>query len=182
MAKDVNERPVSPALVIMVGPPGTGKSHLVREIMRHVEVATIQSDAIRRRMVKRPEYTPEENRKVFFVAHSRAEQLLKKGRNVIFDATNVHEWARRGLYDIAERTGARLLIVRVVAPEHVIAERLRHRIAGENPSDRSEAGWEVYLRMKAEFEDIARPHMVVDTSEDIESPTLEIVQFIQDRT
>src|SRR5512133_2414690 len=89
-----------PALIVMVGPPGTGKSHLVREVAGRIPVAIIQSDAIRRRMVKHPEYTPDENRKVFFVAHARAEQLLKEGRSVIFDATNIHEWTRRGLYAI----------------------------------------------------------------------------------
>ncbi len=166
----------------MVGPPGTGKSHLVHEVAARIPVATIQSDAIRRRMAKRPEYTPDENRKVFSVAYSRAEQLLRKGRSVIFDATNIYEWTRRGLYEIAERAGARLLIVRTVAPEQVIEDRLRRRLAGENPRDRSEADWQIYLRMRAEFEEIGRPHVVVDTSLDLEPAVQQIVQFIQGET
>ena len=171
-----------PAMVVMVGPPGTGKSHLVREIVRRIPATVVQSDAIRRRLFERPEYTADENRKVFSVAHARAERLLRRGRSVILDATNIHEWARQGLYQIAERAGARLLIIRTVASDQVVAERLRRRLSGENPSDRSEAGWEVYLRMKAEFEEIRRPHMVVDTAMDLEPAVQEIVQFIRGDT
>lgn len=169
----------STALVVMVGAPGTGKSHLVREIARRVPVDIVESDAIRRSMFRRPEYTPDEHRKVFFVAHTRTEQLLRKGRSVIFDATNIHEASRRGLYEIAGRAGARVLVVRTVAPQDVVAERMHRRAAGEDPTDRSEAGWEIYLRMMSEFEAIQGPHLVVDTAKDLEPAVQEIVQFVR---
>jgi len=169
----------SPALVVMVGPPGTGKSHLVREVTRRVSVDVVQTDAIRRTLAARPEYTPDESRRVFSVAHRRAEWLLRRGRNVVFDATNIHEWGRRALYRIADRAGARLLIVRTVAPDDVIQERLRGRASGVNPDDRSEAGWEVYARMKAKFEEIERPHLIVDTSLELEPAVQEMARFIQ---
>lgn len=181
MRDDRQDAP-APALIVMAGPPGTGKSHLVREIARRVSVDTVQTDDIRRRLVAHPEYTPDENRKVFAIAHGRTEQLLRERRSVIFDATNIYEWTRRGLYQIAERTGARLLVVRVVAPESVVADRLRERLLGADPKDRSEAGWDIYLRMKAEFEEIQRPHLVVDSSQSLDPAAEQIARFIEGRT
>ena len=179
MSQEQHAAALSPALVVMVGPPGTGKSHLVRELARRVPVSVVQTDDIRRTLVTQPEYTPEESRRVFSIAHRRTEGLLRQGRNVVFDATNIYEWGRRVLYRIAERAGARLLIVRAVAPDDVIERRLRGRLAGINPGDRSEAGWDVYARMKTKFEEIERPHLIVDTSLELAPAVEEITRFIQ---
>lgn len=169
----------APTLIVMVGPPGTGKSYLVRLLAERVAVKVIETDEIRHRLSPHPSYTAAENRKVFHIAHRRIDRLLRQGKNVIFDATNIYEYGRRTLYRMAESDGAHLLIVRTVAPDEVVEERLRRRIERLNPEDRSEAGWEVYLRMKAEFEEISRPHMVVDTSEPLEPALEEIVKFVQ---
>lgn len=170
-----------PALIVMVGPPGTGKSHLVNLLAQRIPLKIVASDEIRHQISLHPSYSPEENRRVFQTAHRRIQRLLRHGENVAFDATNIREFGRRSLYRISERTEARLLIVRTVAPEDVVEARLRRRMEGLNPEDRSEAGWEVYLRMKAEFEEISRPHMLVDTSEPLEPALEEIVSFVRGR-
>jgi predicted kinase len=170
----------TPALVIMAGPPGTGKSHLVRLLAQRVPLKIVESDDIRRRMVEHPTYTAEESRHVFYVAHRRIDRLLAQGWKVVFDAANIYEWGRRTVYRIAEHRGARVLVVRTVAPDEVVAERLAGRLAGANPADRSEAGWEVYARMKSRFEEIDRPHLVVDTSAEL-SPALDrIAAFLEE--
>jgi predicted kinase len=172
---------VPPALVVMVGLPGTGKSHLAREIARRVPVDIVETDDIRLRLAPRPEYTADENRQVFGAAHGQLASLLNRGRSVVFDATNIFESGRRTLYRLADRAGARLLIVRTVAPDEVVERRLRDRTTGADSADRSEAGWEVYIRMKAEFKEIQRPHLVVDTSMELEPAVREIAQFVRGR-
>ncbi len=169
----------SPALVIMVGPPGTGKSHLVRMLAQRVPLQVVESDEIRRQLTPHPEYSHQENKRVFHIAHRRIDRLLRQGENVVFDATNIREWGRRTVYRIAESDHARLLVVRTVAPDQVIEERLQGRMQRLSPEDRSEAGWEVYARMKAEFEEIDRPHLLVDTSQNLEPAVEEIVQFFR---
>lgn len=171
-----------PALIVMVGPPGTGKSHLVNLLAQRIPLKIVASDEIRHQISLHPSYSPEENRRVFQTAHRRIQRLLRQGENVVFDATNIREFGRRSLYRIAERTEARLLIVRTVAPDDVVEARLLRRMERLNPEDRSEAGWEVYLRMKAEFEEISRPHMLVDTSEPLEPALEEIVGFVRGRS
>ena len=57
--------------------------------------------------------------------------------------------------------------------------RLQGRAAGENPRDRSEAGWDIYAKMKADFEEIHRPHILVETSKSLEPAIDEIGRFIR---
>ncbi len=182
-ARRIDQQPIPgrkpPGLVIMVGPPGTGKSHLVRRLAEQLPLKVVETDAIRRQINPHPDYSPRENRRVFHIAHRRIDRLLRQGKNVVFDATNIYESGRRTLYRIAESDGARLLIVRTVAPDEVVERRLRGRMEGLSPADRSEAGWEVYLRMKGEFEEIGRPHMIVDTSRDLEPAVEEIARFLR---
>ena len=94
--------------------------------------------------------------------HSLIETLLKRGICVLLDATNLIEHHREPLYNIAERLGAKLILVRVEAPAEVIRQRLQGRT-----EDKSDADWAVYQRMKSKMQKIRRNHFAVDTSRDI---------------
>lgn len=168
-----------PVLLVMVGVPGTGKSYFVRRLADRIPLAVVQTDQIRRQLVTKPTYSQEENRRVFSIAHREIGRLLRAGKSVAFDATNLYERRRLALYRIAERYGARLVIVRTVAPDEVVAERLQMRLRGADPVDMSEAGWDVYSRMKGEFEEIRRPHIVVDTSLGVESTVSRLAELIR---
>ena len=172
----------TPVLLIMVGAPGTGKSHLVHLLSRKVPLRIVQSDEIRRRIAPHPTYTQDENRRVFGLAHREIHRVLSEGGNAVLDATNLFEGRRRTLYRMAARHGARLLIVRTVAPDEVVAERLQMRLSGANPSDLSQADWEVYTRMKQEYEEIRMPHITVDTSQDLEPVVDRIAQLVRGET
>ena len=173
-------RPASkqPALVILVGLPGTGKSFLARQIARLVPIKVVETDDIRHRIAHPPTYSRIESARVYQTAHRLIASYLHKGRNVIFDATNLYERGRETLYQIAEKNGARLLIVHTTAPEDVIQTRLQRRKMENEPQDKSEAGWDVYLRMKGDFEEIKRPHLEVDTSLNLQSAIDTIVKFV----
>src|SRR5439155_25370475 len=131
-----------PAFVVLIGLPGSGKSHLAREIIRRRPLALVESDQMRRALFKRPAYTETENTRLFRACHQLLEELLAAGIPALCDATNLRELHRRPLYEIAERTGARLLLVQVTAAQDVVRGRIDARIAGLNPEDRSEAGHE----------------------------------------
>lgn len=171
-----------PVLVVLVGPPGTGKSHLARRVAAHVPIRIVETDEIRRRIARPPTYSREESGRVYQTAHRQIGRYLREGQNVAFDATNLYERGRQTLYRIAERNGARLLIVQTTAPEQVVEERLHRRKLGAEPLDRSEADWEVYCRMKGELEEIKRPHMIVDTSQDLKPAINKIVNFVLDES
>lgn len=163
-----------PALVVLSGLPGSGKSHLARELCRRYPLARLESDALRKALFKRPTYSVEESARLFAACHALLDTLLARGIPALLDATNLKEVHRRPLYRIAERRGARLVLVQVEAPQEMVRQRLEGRARGENPWDQSEASVEVYEKMRAGAEPIQRPHLIVDTSGDIR-PALDMV-------
>ena len=153
-----------PALVIMVGAPGSGKSYLARMLGAALGAVLIQTDVVRKELYPDPQYTAAEHTAVYAACHQRIREALARGERVVFDATNLRERRRRTLYQMAERADAIVEIVVAYASDAVIRERLRGRAEGVDPEDRSDADLGVYLRMRRDTEPVPRPHVVVNTS------------------
>jgi predicted kinase len=166
----LGEKPAAggkPVAVVLSGPPGAGKSHLARALAARHPFVQLDSDRLRKVLFKRPAYSQAESFRLFRAYHEVMDRLLAGGVSVICDATNLKEAYRRPLYEIAEKRGARLVIVRVETPRAVVEKRLDQRLAGAGPWDESEAGRDIYERMSAEAEPIQREHIVVDASGDV---------------
>ena len=153
-----------PALVMTAGLPGSGKSRFCRELQRRTAATILESDALRQALFGQPDHSYPESRRLFVAIHGAMERLLRAGVHTILDATNLAEWQREPVYAIAERTGARLILVWLKAPPQVVQARLANRYRGTDPQDQSAAGLSVYERMRAQIEQIRRPHRVIDTS------------------
>ena len=153
-----------PALVVVSGLPGTGKSLFCRELRRRTGVAVLESDALRKLLFSRPNYSSEESRRLFAAIHAAIARLLAAGISCTLDATNLKEHHRQPLYDIAEELDAKLILVEVTAAPEVVRRRLTARASyGDALSD---AGGAVYERMRREVEEIQREHFLVDTAAD----------------
>ncbi len=164
------EPAVEPVLVAVSGLPGTGKSYFCRKLAERLPFVVLESDALRKALFPPPNYSLEESSHLFRTIHLLIVRLLKKGVSIILDATNLSERHREYLYNIADRLGAKLILVRVEAPPEVVLSRLKSRI--ENAESKSDADWAVYQKMKSSVDDIRRKHYVVDTSRDI-TPVLD---------
>ena len=163
-----------PALVLVSGLPGSGKSHFSRELCRRHPLAHLDSDALRRALFPNPTHSAQESARLFAACHELLDRLLDRGVSTVLDATNLREIHRRPLYPIAERHGAPLLLVRIQAPPALIRRRLESRARVEGHSD-----IEVYERMRKLAEPIRRPHIAVDTSRDIEPALDELAREMQ---
>jgi predicted kinase len=163
-----------PVLIVMSGLPGSGKSYLSEQICAQLPCVIIESDRVRKVLFTLPTYSAEESAIVHRTCQVLMRRLVKRGVRVIFDATNLVEFQRELLYSLAERCGAQLLIVRTVAPEAVVRKRLEQRqVTGTTTSD---ADWQVYQRMSQSEQKILRPHLCIDTSQDIHEAVRRVVR------
>jgi hypothetical protein len=167
----------SPILVALSGLPGAGKSYFARGLTRRVPFLVLESDRLRKALVPRPKYSPEEHSRVFAACHLLIEKYLAQGRRVLFDATNLTESFRRPLYRITDRLGVPLVLVRLTAPRKTVRRRLADRAGGLHADDNSDADWLVYCRLAPYEEPIQRRHFDVDSSGDI-SPVIEEIARI----
>jgi len=167
-----------PCLVLLSGLPGSGKSYFSRELAKRFPLAHLNSDVLRRRLFLRPAHSAAESARLFAAVHALAERLLARGVSVIVDATSLREAHRSPLYEIAERTGAGLIVVQTQAPHTIARGRLTRRARGRDRRDASEATVEVYDRMRSEVEPIRRPHVTVDTSKDTAPALDEVVRTL----
>jgi len=171
----------TPALVVVSGLPGSGKSYFCRRLASRHPIARLESDALRQALFGQPTHSPEESRRLFAACHYVLDRLLGAGISALLDATNLREVHRRQLYAIADRHGVKLVLVSLRAPAAVVEERLAARARRSDPADLSDAGPEVYQRMRSLDEPIGRPHIVVDTSADIEPAVEAVLRELEER-
>ena len=168
--------PGPPALVILCGLPGTGKSHFARALIsRAPSFLWVNSDYCRKLLVsggppdcRRPDYSREEHQRVFAAMHALVAELLSAGHPVVFDATNLNEEVRRPLYAAADGAGVAPLLIRFTAARSLARQRLAEREQGAAEAAHSDAGWAVYQRMADADAPAPRPHLLVARPEHLE--------------
>ena len=168
-----------PALVAVSGLPGTGKSYFSSRLADRLPFVVLESDFLRKLLFSPPSYSAEESAHLFKVIHQLIRRLLIRGFSTILDATNLSERGREYLYNIAEQSGATLILVEVKAPPELVHSRLSERLTKERFLSHSDADWGVYQRMVPTAEEIHRHHYSVDSSQDITPVLNKIVKEIE---
>ena len=137
-----------PALVMLMGLPGVGKTHCARLLVAKVGGAHVATDHLRSRLFIAPSYAAEENRAVFTLVETLVDELLVEGHIVVLDATNLIARHRAPLESVASRRGVALLNVLVVADDAEVRARLAARAVARSAGDHSDADVGVYEKMR----------------------------------
>jgi predicted kinase len=169
-----------PVLVVVCGLPGSGKSYFSRRLVEKVPLAYVQSDVMRKALFPQPDYSEREGYRLFQALHLLIRRLLQRGIPVLFDATNLNEDYRAPLYRIANELDVPLFIVFTTAPQSVVKARLTRREKGSLEAGRSDADWDVYLKMLPRVQLPRRGHLLVDTSTDIRPAIEKLAQQIRE--
>jgi predicted kinase len=158
LARAYAERSFSPAVIMMVGLSGTGKSFIARALAGRAGAVLISTDTIRREQVE-PEslgptayasgaYAPARREVIYKEMMERAKRHLALGRSVVLDATFLTRQLRKLATQLAADFNILLHAVSIDAPESVVRERLVARGA----SAASDARWDTYVAQRDMFE------------------------------
>jgi len=169
-----------PALVVVMGLPGVGKSHCARLLCDRLGAAHVASDELRSRLFIAASYANDENRAVFAAATALVDTLLGEGHRVVVDATNLIARNRAGTVDAARRRGIPVTYVRVTASDEDARGRLASRRSSRAHEDHSEADERIYDRMRAQpFEAPAEGFLELVNGPDLSTEIDRIVAAVE---
>jgi predicted kinase len=150
-------------LVIVCGLPGVGKTTFAKKLAPLISAIVLSSDKIRKELIDSPTYEKEERKLIYDVMILLAKYLHDSGKNCILDATFNKEYSR---VEVKKKLGIqdeKFFVVECLCPEDVVIPRIADR-----RNDYSDAGIEVYQKMKKIYEPVQGKHISIDTSLDPE--------------
>lgn len=171
---------VQPALFVMTGLSGSGKSTVATSISRALDLDTIVSDVVRKELVGKAGlakgrwreglYAPQWTEATYEEMFARAETRRSAGEPVLLDGTFLDDRWRETAARLAETRHVPLVLVETVADPDVIARRISAR--QQQPGNITDATVEIFQRQLAAI--TARPlsiptsalHIRVDTTAD----------------
>jgi len=100
-----------PILFATLGLPGSGKTTFSRKFAKEFHFLYLNSDRIRRALFIKPKYTKAEHDLVFPAMDALAEDALKNGISIIYDANSTKRAYRRAMMQTAKKYGARFFLL-----------------------------------------------------------------------
>jgi hypothetical protein len=180
-----------PALVLVAGLPGSGKSVLCRNLEASAGMARLDSDRVRKELAGlspdepaaaewgRGIYTVEWNDRTYAGLRERAEALLFEGRRVVVEASFCEERRRLPFVEMARSLAVPCFFMECRAGETTVRDRLSRR-----SGDVSDAGIEVYELAKQHWEPpgerISGLHHVISTEGEPEETLKSAMRMIQE--
>jgi len=150
-------------IVIVCGLPGVGKTTFAKKLAPLINATVLSTDKIRKELISSPTYEKDERRLIYDVMILSAKYLHNSGANCILDATFNREDSRT---EVKKKLGIRdreFFVIECMCPENIIISRLKER-----KNDYSDAGVEVYQKMKKIYEHVKGKHIAIDTTLDPE--------------
>lgn len=145
-------------LLLIAGLPASGKTWLARHLAEKLGASHINSDNVRTALNLRGQYSQAAKQTVYNVMLGRAGQALQAGRPVIVDSTFYKKNLRQAWVELAARHHVPCVFIEIKIPEETAFRRLQQK------REDSEADWEVYQKLKHEWEPFEQPHLTLDAA------------------
>ena len=146
-------------IVIVFGLPGSGKSYFASHLAKMINADYINSDKLRRAMFDTRTYLIKEKLAVYNEMLAQMKEVVKQNKNLVLDATFYNNEIRKKFLD--EAKGARsVFFIEVKAKESIIRKRLQEKRVD------SEADFEVYKKIKKQWEPLHEDHLILQSTND----------------
>lgn len=162
-----------PAVLLMHGLSGGGKSFVARHLARTIGAVQIRSDVERKRLfglwpekeipAQNPPdiYTPATTEQTYRRLQTLAEQTIEAGYTVIVDAAFLKQSQREQFALLAINRNIPWVIIDCQAPEPVLRDRITRRMhSGKDPSDADTSVLELQLRSIEPISDSEAAHRI----------------------
>lgn len=103
--------PSKPALVLLYGFPGAGKTYFARQFCETVQAAHVHGDRIRSELFDNPRYDKQENAVITQLMDYMTEEFLNAGISVVYDMNAMRARQRLDLRELARRCKATPMVV-----------------------------------------------------------------------
>ena len=155
------------ALILVMGRPGTGKSTLCKELLGQISAAYLDIDSVAdvfRQYIRNVSALKIANLTLRLIYRMAEQNLINRG-SVLLNLPFVHEMTiqerRQGLRDLAERTGAELIIIHCTCSDRELKRRLSSR---RTPQDLAKLkDWPAFLRREPPEVTVPFDHLIIDT-------------------
>jgi adenylylsulfate kinase len=170
-------------LVVLAGLPGVGKSTLACALAERLGALIIDKDAIRDAIFPPSEvdYSDPQNALSTDVAYMVIAYILERdpGKLIVLDGKPFSRQAQREeAREVAKGAGSGFRLIHCVAPDEVVRQRLEREAARDPRTLVADRTFAKYLRIKAVFEPIAMPHLVLDTTASLEEQVVACARFL----
>ncbi|MBL7199036.1 MAG: ATP-binding protein [Anaerolineae bacterium] len=121
-----------PTLIVVAGPPASGKTTLARQLALALRMPLICKDTLKESLFDHlaaadRAWSQRLGRAVIQCMYALAEEILGSGASLILESTFVHPRTPGELDRLAESTGARLFVVYCYAAPEVLSRRFNER-------------------------------------------------------
>jgi len=182
-----------PALILMTGLMGTGKSALGRKLAPRLGARIIRTDVLRKEILeidpteRHPDafgqgiYSDDISQRTYDKALELALDHLRAGKSAVIDASFKKRSDRLKAYAAAKSLGLSFFIVECRCPDDAVRERLERRAM--NKAEASDGRWELYAAQKKDFDAITelpdRLHIICDTSRQLQECVHQVIEHIR---
>jgi predicted kinase len=158
-------------IIVVFGLPGSGKSFFASALAKKLNTGYLNSDQLRRNMFTKRTYSTEEKMAVYDTMRLAMKVAIRNKANLVLDGTFYKESLRK---QFQHESKERLWFIEVIADESTIRSRLM------KPRAYSEADFEVYKKLKSEWEPMKQPHLIIQsTNDNIEEMLKEAEDYLQ---
>jgi len=159
-------------LIAMAGLPGTGKSTLAHHLADACAGIVLDKDSIRAALfpIAQIEYSTRQDDFCMSILFQVASYMLRNDPSlyVILDGrTHSRKYQVAALDQLAEELKTPLKIIECVCSDETVRKRLEEKVTMGAKHLAGNRDYQLYLTIKARFEPIREPKLVVNTDDDL---------------